>query len=488
MSLKEQAASGVKWTGAATAITTGVQLCQVAVLARLLSPSDFGLVGMLLVIVGFAQAFADMGISNAIIYRQDATRQQLSSLYWLNLIAGIAVFFLVWASTPLIVRFYREPRLANLVFWVALTFLITPVGQQFQILLQKQLRFSQLARIEVAAAAGGATAGISTAILGHGVFALIWSQLAYALVKATSLAGLGWRTWPPALRFRLHDLRGYLGFGLYQMGERSVNYFMQRLDHLLVGLLLGAKALGYYTLAFNLVIQPVAKLNPIVTRVAFPVFAKVQNEIPRLRRGYMQVVSILSMTNFPLLIGLAVLAPLFVPVVFGEQWLPSVVLLEILAFVSLLRSQLNPVGSLLLARGRADLGFRWNAAVLCLHIPGIYLGARVAGVTGVAAGLLILQALYTVLGYSFLIRVVLGRCAREYIDSSFPALWMSLLMGVSVLCLRVFLGHAGVAALWTLVLAASFGGLIYLLLVGTLRPDMLREIRGLALGGYKQPG
>jgi O-antigen/teichoic acid export membrane protein len=110
-SLKRQAASGVKWTALSTGITTGLQFLKFAILARILGPEAFGLMGMTMVVIGFAQAFADMGVSNAIIYRQDATKEQLSSLYWLNILSGIAVFFVILAVTPLVVVFYiRVPN------------------------------------------------------------------------------------------------------------------------------------------------------------------------------------------------------------------------------------------------------------------------------------------------------------------------------------------------------------------------------------------
>ena len=139
--LKEQVFSGIKWNGISVVAVVALQFVTLVVMAKLLSPSDFGLMGMIMVVIGFAQAFADMGISNAIIHRQDSTRLQLSSLYWLNILAGVIVFCVVCASAPLIVAFYREPRLYNLLFLTSVIFLITPFGQQFQILLQKELNF-----------------------------------------------------------------------------------------------------------------------------------------------------------------------------------------------------------------------------------------------------------------------------------------------------------------------------------------------------------
>lgn len=153
-----------------------LQFITLAILARLLSPLDFGLMGMILVVIGFARLFADMGISNAIIYRHDATREELSSLYWLNILAGIAVFFIVCASVPLVAAFYHEPRLNNLMYLAAIVFLITPFGQQFQILLQKELQFNQLAKIEIIGSITNAMVAITLAFWEMGVFSLIWAS------------------------------------------------------------------------------------------------------------------------------------------------------------------------------------------------------------------------------------------------------------------------------------------------------------------------
>lgn len=431
--LKKKAASGVKWTALSAIITTVLQFLQLAVLARILSPVDFGLMAMLMIVLGLAQAFADMGISNAIIHRQDTTREQLSSLYWLNIAAGIFVSLVVVASTPLIVGLFNEPRLEELVFWAALGFLMISVGQQFQILLQKELRFKELALIESLSAFVGALVAILSAMAGHGVLSLIWGYLVNAALRSVMLLFTGWRCWRPELHFNKLDLKGYIGFGLYQMGERSINYFGSRIDQLLLGTLLGAQALGYYNMAFNLVIQPMSRISPILMRVAFPLFATVQDDVSLLRRGYLMVMRVLAMINFPILLGLAAIAPVFVPNVLGESWLPSVILVQLLAIVALLRSTGNPVGALLLARGRADLGFKWNLVILIIQIPGIYVGALLGGAVGIAIALITLQIVFSIFNYTILLRTLIGRCARDYFASMLPALLFSVVMALSVL-------------------------------------------------------
>ncbi|MFH1976753.1 MAG: MOP flippase family protein [Pseudomonadota bacterium] len=460
MTLKQQAVSGVKWSGISMGAVTALGFVTLAVLARLLSPADFGLMGMIMVVIGFAQAFADMGISNAIIYRQDATKDQLSSLYWLNILAGVIVFCVVCASTPLVVGFYHEPRLSKLLYLTALVFLITPLGQQFQILLQKELQFNRLAKIEIATVVVNSTVTIGSAFAGLGVYSLILGQLIATATKVALLCSAGSRQWRPSLHFAKRDLKGYVSFGLYQMGERAINYLNSNLDYLLIGSMLGASALGYYTLAYNLIIRPSTMINPVITKVAFPVFSRIQNETERIKRVYLKILQLLSIFNFPMMIGLAVVAPVAVPVIFGEQWLPSIILIQILTIVGLLRSIGNPVGSLLLAKGRADLGFKWNLGLTVTQIPGLYIGAELGGAVGVAIAFSILMVLYSIFNYLILIRTLLGSCLREYIRSMWLALWMSAVMGMVVFVVGILLQSA--AEPISLITQILCGGLIYL--------------------------
>ncbi len=461
MSLKRQAAEGAYWTGTSSVAATVLQFAQLAILARLLVPEDFGLMAMMMVVIGFAQAFADMGISNAIIHRQDTNAEHLSSLYWLNILAGIILFLLLLAAVPAIVAFFAEPRLAEFIPVTALIFLIAPFGQVYQALLQKNLRFRELAVSETSAAALSAVVAITAAIAGQGIYALIFGQLANFACKTSVLIGYGWPDWRPGRHFRRRDLEGYLNFGLFQMGERTVNYLNERLDQLLIGALLGAEALGYYHLAFNLVILPVTRINPVLTRVAFPIFARLQDSTERLRHGFMTMRRVLATVNFPLLFGLAVVVPVFVPTVLGEQWAPSILLVQILAGVALLRSTGNPVGPLLLARGRADMGFYWNVCIVSTQIPAVYIGAKVGGTVGVATALLLMQIAYFWGGYLFLVRRLLGPCLRSNLATLWPAAFTA---GVMALAVAGLAQVATFEAYPLLIAQVGIGALLYVAL------------------------
>ncbi|MCZ6860782.1 MAG: MOP flippase family protein [Alphaproteobacteria bacterium] len=461
MSLERQAAGGAYWTGSSSVAVTVLQFAQLAVLARLLVPEDFGLMAMMMVVIGFAQAFADMGISNAIIHRQDTTDDHLSSLYWLNILAGIVLILLLLAAVPGVVTLFTEPRLAELIPVIALIFLIAPFGQVYQALLQKNLRFRELSVSEISGAALGAAVAITAAVAGQGIYALIFGQLANTACRTAVLIGYGWREWRPSLHFRRRDLDNYLSFGLFQMGERSINFLGQRVDQLLIGALLGAQALGYYHLAFNLVILPVTRINPVLTRVAFPIFARVQNDAAKLRHGYMTMQRVLSAVNFPLLLGLAAVAPVFIPLVLGEQWAPSIVLVQFLAGVALIRSTGNPVGSLLLGKGRADLGFYWNVWVVLTQIPAVYVGAKVGGTVGVATALLLMQIAYFWCGYHFLVRRLLGPCLQSYLATLGPA---ALTAGIMALAVAGMAEVAIIGAHPLLIVQVGIGALLYVAL------------------------
>lgn len=458
MSLKKSVVSGVVWTAIATVVTTIIQFLQLAVLARVLQPNDFGLMAMVMVVIGFASAFADMGISNAIIHHQTANQTQLSSLYWLNIFAGSGVCLTVVILAPIISQLYHEPRLTHLMFWAALIFLITPLGQQFQILFQKALNFRILAGSDVIASILGFVISVFAALHGQGVFALIWGQLTTAACRSALLMSLGWSAWRPSIYLNLKDLEGFVSFGLYQMGERSINYFAWNMDKLLIGGLLGATPLGIYNVAYQLMVRPFMVLNPILTRVAFPVFASIQNDDRRLSRGYIKLSQLIAFANFPIYFCMFALAQPLILLLLGPQWQPAIAVFQILVWLGALYSLGNPIGSLLLAKGRADLGFWMNVGGLTVYAIAILVGSQ-WGIMGVTWGLLLSNALILI-PIDFWIRWILVKmrpddymiCIAPFVLLS-TALMLGLMMVYPVL--------PGV--LWLkLVFSVVFGGIFYL--------------------------
>ncbi len=228
--LKSKAVHGAKWTGTSTAFVTLTKYARTIILARLLAPNDFGLMAMVTVIVGLGQAFSDMGISLAIIWKQDASEDELSSIYWFNIYTGILVTAIVAVAAPLVVRFYNEPRLYDLVLWISPVFLITSIGIPFRMILQKELMFRSIALLEIGSALAAAAAAVTAAVLGAGVYALVWGAIAEIVMLAALQTALGWKVWYPRMFFKASYLRSYLRFGVFNMGERILNFFQSNVD------------------------------------------------------------------------------------------------------------------------------------------------------------------------------------------------------------------------------------------------------------------
>ena len=484
MSLRGTLFAGVVSNGASAAVISILQIVQLLVLTRLLAPLDFGLMGMASVVIGCATLIADMGIGTAIIHRQSITTEDLSGLYWLSILSGIAVFVALWALTPVISDVYREPRLIKIIFCLSFLFLIVPLGQQFQVLMEKALEFRHLANIEVFGAGVGVVVAIVMALVRSDVLALVGGVLAGACAKAFVLAAIGWKRWRPSLIFRWQDLKGFVFFGLHHSGQRSANYITSNIDFFLIGSLLGAQPLGYYNVAYNLASLPSSKINAVLSRVFFPTFAVVQSDVGKLRKGYLQMQEFTSMVNIPLLLGMAAVAPAAIPLFFGASWAPSIILLQILVVVGLSRAIGGTVGSLLLAMGRPGLGFRWSILILFIQVPGIYIGVLSGSAVGVATAFAILACVYLVLHYVILIRSLLGSCLRDYVMTIWPYFWMSAIMAIAMIGIATALPNW--PPLDRLLVQTASGIAIYAALLWRWKKPLLLDATQLAFARDKQ--
>lgn len=458
LDIKLQATKSAKWTAFSNVIVSLLEMLRLFIMAKLLSPDDFGLMAMVMVVLGFAQVYSDMGIGAAIIHRQDITTNQLSSLYWLNIFAGFIICLIIYFLQPFIIIFYNEPRLNDLLPWVVIIFLTAPFGQQFQFLLQKELSFKIIALIDIFGSTVNLLVAISFAILGKGALALVLGRVSDSIIKSLAFSIIGFNRWRPLFHFKLCDLNGYIRFGFYQMGDKTISYFNSNLDKILIGSLLGSQLLGYYSLAWNLAIQPVSKINPVITRVAFPVFSLIQKDKNRLRSGYLSIIRLLSTINSPLLIGLAAVSQIFVPTLFGGKWNSSIFLIQLLCFVSLFRSLGNPVGALLLSKGRADISFKWNLMLLTTQSIGIFIGANYFGIEGVAFSLLFLQIAYQYPAFKILINPIIECKYFDFIRSFITSIFISISMAF---ILYIILQFYAIISISYLVLLIFIGATTY---------------------------
>lgn len=390
VSLTRRAANGAGWSAAGSAVTTIVQLAQLAIVAHLVSPREFGQLALVMVVLAYGSAFADAGLSQAIIFRQNSSADELGSIYSFNLLVGLALFVATCAIAPLVAGIYHEPALRSLIPLAAVGFLLIPFGQVFQSVLQQHLRFRALSIVDITTAIIGAIVTIVTALRGMGVRALILGSLASTLARALMLHVIGRRMVRIPFRLRVAELRPYASFGGFQLGERLLNLTSTNLDKIIIGGVLGTAALGIYNVAYQVMSRPLQVINPVLTRVAFPVFAMTQNDDERLRRGYTRLIGIASTIGFPVYFGaIAVAVPLFAAM-FGSQWGSAVPVFRWLCVMGLLWTLSNPIGTLLLAKGRADWGMYFNIAAVASYSAAILFGAR-HGVIGVVVSMIVVS-------------------------------------------------------------------------------------------------
>jgi len=472
--LRSRATSGARWTGTAMAVRVTLQFAQLAVLARLLRVEDFGLMAMVNVVLAFAQGFADSGVSNAIIHYREARREELSSLYWLNVLSGAVVAAIVWLAAPWLAAAYRQPHLVELLHVAAVTFVIGPFGQQFQALLERDLRFRILGVIEIAASITSAVVGIWLAYAGHGVWSLVWAALVLAATKSVLLAWVGWSMWKPMWHFAPRECRRFLNFGLFQMGERSLNLLGQQLDRIVIGLVLGPRSLGYYDLAYRLVSRPFLAITPVFSRVAFPVLSHVQKDRERLRRGYLELVEIVGAITIPIYVTMFVLAGPFITVQLGPDYQSIVGLLRILCLVGLALSINSPVGSLLMACGRADLGFYMNVLRTPILLAAAWIGSRWQEV-GIAWGVVIV--IVGIMGplQAYLRWKLVGMRVGEFVARLAPYVWSSMAAAAVCVLLQRLVRWPNAAVELVVLLVAALG--IYIgALAWRARPRLVRII------------
>ena len=462
MSLRNLAISSVKWTSLSGTLNVAFQILQLVVLSRLLAPADFGLIALANVIRGFAAFYTDCGIGNAVIQRTGVNTAQLSSLYWLNVMFGLAVFLIVIALAPLVAHLYDMPELTGLVSVAAVTLLVSTPGQQFQSLMEKELRFRPLALIEISSGISGTFVAIVAAFQHAGAYSIVYGQLASAGVKTLLLCGIGFRLNRPDLTFRLQEIKGFVSFGLFQVAERSVSFLNFNFDKMLVGYWLGSHALGYYSMAFELMVKPISVAGPIVTRVAFPIFSKVQDDAERLRTAFLNTTAALAAVTFPVYGIMTALAPQIILVLLGPQWTNSVHLLQLLSPLGFFYGLSFPLISLLMSKGRADLGFYLNLVTITVYSLAMWLGAS-GGVNGIASARL-LVTLLVLFPLGFVIRQYVAQIGfREYISAFLPMLACTAISSIVVYWAGNYFALP-FSPLFSLIGLATLGGLTYLLL------------------------
>jgi O-antigen/teichoic acid export membrane protein len=461
--------SGLRWTGASQVVQQALNLSWSVVMAHLLLPSDFGLLAMASVFTGLVYFVLDMGLSTVIVQRPSLEENQLSSIFWLNIMLGLGLTLLGIASSWPIAAFYSTPMVQPVTALMSCNFLLFSLGTTQTALLTRRMEFRSLEVRNLAGLVLGSVCSIGMALLGFGVWSLVARLLVASLVGTILLwfaADLR-----PRLHFQWADVREFIGFSTEVLMGNIVGYAGRNADNLLIGRFLGAINLGYYSLAYNLMMFPVQRFTQALVSVLFPAFSRLQEDHKTLVEGWFRATRLLGALVAPLMFGLAALTGPFVLVVYGQKWLPAVPVLQVLALSGLVQSLAWLDSTVLIALGQSSLRLKLVTAGVAVSLGAFILGLS-WGIVGVAAFFVIgnafmsFYALIRTLGY-------LQTPVSAYLSNLAGVLTSAFLMTCGVLLLTASIEIRDLPGLLG---AVCFGAFLYLLFLFWFAPKIIGEV------------
>jgi teichuronic acid exporter len=456
--LKQRALNATLWSGADIFLRQGLQFAVTIALARLLSPSDFGIVALLSLFTGLATIFVDGGLSAALIQRQDVDHADESTVFWFNLGVGGIMALTLWMAAPAVARFYDHPVLVPLMSVFALNVFLGALGTIHATLLTKRLDFrTQMLAGVIATLASGAAA-LWMAWNGYGV----WALAIQTIVMTSVLTTLLWlfNRWRPARVFSKSSVRKLFGFGSYHFASILLEMVYSRLYTLLIGRFYSVQELGYYNNADNLKQMPSGFLSAVLSRVALPMFSTAAEDKAKLRRGMQLAIRSMMLLNLPMMLGMIAVATPLVRTLFGTQWLPAVPILRVLCLAGIFWP-LHVINlNVLMAQGHSRLMFRLEVSKKIVGVVCIGVGACF-GVMGIAWSQVIVSTL------AFGINAHYSRQLLDYgvfaqSRDFLPALGIAAPMAIVVYTMSIF--WQALPPVELLVLVAA-GGTIFLRLV-----------------------
>jgi len=350
-----------------------VRMGSLMILARLLDPKDFGLVGMVTAVIGVFNLFRDFGLSAAAVQRNTTvTREQASTLFWVNILVGAILGLLSFAIAPFAVLFYHEPRLFGITAALASGFLFNAAGVQHSAMLEREMRFTTLSVIDIISLLTSVLVGIGMALHGYGYWALVATTTVAPLVYTVCV----WLTtaWVPGRPHRRVGVRSMMRFGGTLTLNGLVMYIATNFEKVLLGRFWGAEAIGVYGRAYQLVNMPNDNLNSAASGVAFAALSRLQDDPPRFRSYFLKGYALVLSLTVPVTVACALFAKDMISVFLGPKWQSAVTVVSLLAPTTLAFATINPLGWLLMSLGLVGRGLRMALVFAPIMIAGYLIG------------------------------------------------------------------------------------------------------------------
>lgn len=372
--------TGLKWSFMNQFGTQLINLVVGILLARLIHPSEFGLLAMITLFVNFATIFIDFGFSSVLIQKTNVSKEDINTVFVCNYCIGITLYLIFFFSAPIISAFYDEPRLIILTRIVAISFLITPLNAGRSALISREMNFKLGTKISIVSLIISSTIAIVCALNGLGVWSIVMQSLTNSLVSALYFRLLSGHR--PSFSFSRDSFRSMSKMSTSLAADSIVNYWSRNGDNLMVGKMLGSSSLGIYNKAYSLMLLPLTNITRVIIRVMLPSFSRIKDDKLEIKRIYLKTIELIACLSFPMMFGLAAIPDLFIYTLFGANWAEMIPLIQLFAFVGAVQSILALNGTIYVSQGKANLAFRVSLIFNILFLISVFTGISIGGLLG----------------------------------------------------------------------------------------------------------
>lgn len=473
-SLKEKTVRGFGWSFGGSLASYGITFIVGIVLARLLSPDEYGLIGIILIIVTIFNTIVDGGFSNALIRKIDAKEEDYNTVFFINLIVSTALYFILFISAPFVASFFRNQQLIPLTRVMGICVIINAFSLIQSTLLVKEIDFKSITKCQIISSLLSGVIGIAMAYVGYGVWSLVGQQISAKLFNTVLL----WvaRKWYPHFVFSYSSFKELWGFGWKLLVTSLINSVWNELFQVVIGKCYSTQTLGYYTKAREYVAIVSNNLTSVVQRVSYPALSEIQEDKVRLKRGYKKVIKVTMLVAFVLILGLAACAHNLVLVLIGEKWLPAVPLMQLICFNMMLYPLHATNLNMLQVAGRSDLFLKLEIIKKTIAIIPILLGIFVGIYWMLGASIVVGYISYFLNAYYSGAFLAYG--TKEQIKDILPDFGV----GIFVSLVVYIIGYLPFNIYFLLVLQLVAGALLTITLCEILKLEEYFECKSIILG------
>jgi lipopolysaccharide exporter len=386
-SLSKKVVRGGFWVFALRLTSRSFGLIRTIILARLLAPSDFGLLGIAVLTISTLETFSQTGFQAALIQKKENIEAYLDTAWTVSVIRGVILFGLLFFSAPLVAKFFSSPQAILIIRVIALTVFLSGLRNIGVIFFQKELEFSKQFSYHLSGTITNFSVGIVLAFILRNVWALVWGGLAASFVQSCMSYIL--HSYRPRLRFEKVKFAELLGFGQWVVGSGVLIFLIMQGDDIFVGKMLGVTALGLYQMAYLISNLPATEITHVISQVTFPAYSKLQSEIFKLRDAYLKVLQVTAFLSFPIAGLVFILAPDFTRLFLGEKWMPMVPAMQVLTIFGLIRALAATTGSLFQGSGNPHILTKLAVLQLGILVGIIYPLSTKWGILGTSIAVVI---------------------------------------------------------------------------------------------------